>query len=65
MQLIVKRVERKEVEKMEESFSKDFLKLIQPPYYNQKVFKFYTYKTFFNIDDEKLLLKLDAEHYYQ
>ena len=64
MQLIVKKIEKKEVEKMEKSFSKEFLQSINQPYYSQKVFKFYTYKRFFNIEDENLLLKIDAEHYY-
>ena len=65
MQLIVKEIEKQEVEKMEKSFSKEFLESIKPPYYNQKLFKFFTYKITFNIDDEKLLLKVDAEHYYE
>ena len=65
MELIVKKIEKKEVEKMEKSFSKEFLQSINQPYYSQKVFKFYTYKRFFNIEDENLLLKVDAEHYYE
>ena len=65
MQFIVKEIEKQEVEKMEKSFSKEFLESIKPPYYNQKLFKFFTYKITFNIDDEKLLLKVDAEHYYE
>ena len=37
MQLIVKKVEKNEVENMEKSFSEGFLKSINQPYYNQKV----------------------------
>jgi hypothetical protein len=65
MQLIVKKVEKNEVENMEKSFSEDFLKSINQPYYNQKVFKFFTYKEYFKVDDEKLLTKIDFEHYYE
>ena len=65
MQLIVKKVEKNEVENMEKSFSEDFLKSINPPYYNQKLFKFFTYKEYFKVDDEKILSKIDLEHYYE
>jgi hypothetical protein len=65
MQLIVKEIEKQEVEKMEKSFSKEFLESINPPYYNQKLFKFFTYKDHFEVDDEKLLSKIDLEHYYE
>jgi len=65
MQLLIKKIEKKDIEKAEKIFSNNFLKSIQPPYYNQKLFKFLTYRDYFNVDDENLLLKIDSEHYYQ
>jgi len=64
MQLIVKKVEKNDVENIEKSFSEDFLQWINQPYYNQKLYKFHSYRAFFNIEDEKQLLKIDQTHYY-
>ena len=65
MKLIVKKIEESDKKTMEKSFSQTFLESINPPYYNQKLFKFFTYKEYFKIDDEKLLSKIDFEHYYE
>jgi phosphopantetheinyl transferase len=65
MELIVKKIENSEIQNMKEKFSESFLEWINQPYYNQKLFKYYTYKRFFNIEDENLLKKIDTEHYYQ
>ena len=65
MELIVKKIEESDKKTMEKSFSQTFLESINPPYYNQKLFKFFTYKEYFKIDDEKILSKIDFEHYYE
>ena len=65
MELIVKKIEESDIKTMEKSFSQTFLKSINPPYYNQKLFKFFTYKDYFEVDNEKLLSKIDLEHYYE
>ena len=65
MELIVKKIEESDKKTMEKSFSQTFLKSINPPYYNQKLFKFFTYKDHFEVDNEKLLSKIDLEHYYE
>ncbi len=64
MQLLLQKIDKNEKENLEKSFSDSFLKIIQPPYYNQKLYKFLTYKEYFKADEETLL-KIDSEHYYQ
>jgi hypothetical protein len=64
MQLLLQKIDKNEKENLEKSFSDSFLKIIQPPYYNQKLYKFFTYKEYFKVDEE-MLLKIDSEHYYQ
>jgi hypothetical protein len=64
MQLLLQKINKNEKENLEKSFSDSFLKIIQPPYYNQKLYKFFTYKEYFKVDEE-MLLKIDSEHYYQ
>ena len=64
MELIVKKIEQDEVKTIETSFSESFLESINPPYYNQKVFKYLTYKNYFQIEDEEALKMIDIQHYY-
>jgi hypothetical protein len=64
MELIVKKIEEDEVKTIETSFSESFLESINPPYYNQKVFKYQTYKNYFQIEDEEELKTIDIQHYY-
>ena len=64
MELIVKKIEQDEVKTIETSFSESFLESINPPYYNQKVFKYQTYKNYFQIEDEETLKMTDIQHYY-
>ena len=64
MELIVKKIEQDEVKTIETSFSESFLESINSPYYNQKVFKYLTYKNYFQIEDEEALKMIDIQHYY-